>query len=138
DGYDEATADRAGRQVGEERMRSVQAVEQVNLRAQVSDVKRKAANHYAQEYGVDANELVDFDSQDQMERHARVLKRINTNDARISTVEKTRVPVQTFDDGPSSGGGMNPVQLLNYYGNHPEVEMSEAHKRSLIDAGYGA
>lgn len=96
---DETTARFTATQVVNERQQGESNLAQAEMRGQVEVGRRNAAQHYGKQYGVDPSLLISLDSPSAMEREAKWVVAWNSNDKRMSAVEKARVPEQTFASG---------------------------------------
>ena len=76
---------------------------QANLqRTQLHEEGRyRAAMHYSKLHGVDADQLLPYNSPQEMESRAREMSRISQLEAKLAKYEKASVPPQNFDTGTS-------------------------------------
>lgn len=96
---DETTAKFTATQVINERQQGEANLAQAEMRERVEIGRRNAAQHYGKQYHVDPTALMNLDSPDAMEREAKWMVYVNTNDKRVTAVEKARVPDQHFASG---------------------------------------
>jgi hypothetical protein len=76
---------------------------QANLqRTQLHEQGRyRAAMHYSKLHGVDADQLLPYNSPQEMELRAKEMSRIGQLEAKLAQYEKASVPPQNFDTGTS-------------------------------------
>lgn len=76
---------------------------QANLqRTQLHEQGRyRAAMHYSKLHGVDADQLLPYNSPQEMELRAKEMSRISQLEAKLAQYEKASVPPQNFDTGTS-------------------------------------
>ena len=63
--------------------------------------KYRAAMYYAKQHGVDSDQLLPYNSPQEMETRAREMARIGELEAKLAKYEKAQVPAQNFDSGTS-------------------------------------
>lgn len=133
---DSETARFIASEVRAERARGQSQLERAELTRQIEIGRQNASIYYGKQYNVRPEALIRFDTPESMEEHAKLLQHTAKQEKRLVAVEKTRVPEQTFLGGsqpaPASAEG-----LLAHYGNNPDLEFTPAHRKILIDAGYG-
>jgi len=63
--------------------------------------KYRAAMYYAKQHGVDSEQLLPYNSPQEMETRAREMARIGELEAKLAKYEKAQVPAQNFDNSTS-------------------------------------
>ena len=63
--------------------------------------KYRAAMYYAKQHGVDSDQLLPYNSPQEMETRAREMARIGELEAKLAKYEKAQVPAQNFDNSTS-------------------------------------
>ena len=91
---------------------------QANLqRTQLHEQGRyRAAMFYGKQHGVDADQLLSYNSPQEMETRAREISRISQLEAKLAKYEKAQVPPQNFDSGTSQvSAASNEEQWMDRY-----------------------
>jgi hypothetical protein len=137
-GFDSDTAKYIAQEVRAERLRGTQGIAQAQQTAQIEKGRQNAAAHYGKQYGVAPSALVGFSSPQEMEKYAQLLSYTGKMDKRVKAVEEKQVEEQAFDQGQGvTGKPRSAIDLLAYYGNNQDVEISAADKKTMEDAGFG-
>ena len=91
---------------------------QANLqRTQLYEQGRyRAAMYYAKQHGVDSDQLLSYNSPQEMETRAKEMSRISQLEAKLAKYEKSQVPPQTFESGTSQiSTSSNEEQWMDRY-----------------------
>jgi hypothetical protein len=108
-GYDQQTAQVMANIHKTERENAQQELGQVKSDIELQRRKGNAATFFGKQYGVNPENLVDFDSPRQMERHARLLQYTGKQEQRLQKVEQGTIPAQNFN----GAGGNAPAANAN-------------------------
>lgn len=89
------------RQRGEDRHAEAEA----NYQSEVN--RRQAAQSVGKEFNVDPSTLMELNSTEAMKREAKWIQYVNTNNERVTAVERKLVPDQNFADGGQGTQSVN-------------------------------
>jgi len=114
------------------REQSMQAQGQLQAQHAYMEGKMNAALHYAQAHNVDPQTLMQFDTPQAMETHAKQQARITTLEQQVSQQTKAQVPAQAFDTGQVGvTGGTSETRLVDSALNKAPGERTEAESAAL-------
>ncbi len=129
---DDTNARFAATQVINERQQGDSKLAQAEVKGQIEVGRRNAAQFYGKQYKVDPSALISLDSPEAMEREAKWIVAWNTNDKRMTAVERSKVPDQQF----AGGGQGDAVTSENIDALWVEHERAHPNSNNPFEARY--